>query len=41
MYRKEFIRFYGFLGIGQAGGNITKKFELAGYPCLVYCKINK
>lgn len=35
MYRKEFIRFYGFLGIGQAGGNITKKFELAGYPCLV------
>lgn len=35
MYRKEYITFYGFLGIGQAGGNITKKFEEAGYPCVV------
>lgn len=35
MYKKEYITFYGFLGIGQAGGNITKKFEEAGYPCIV------
>lgn len=26
---------YGFLGIGQFGGNITKKFEAAGCPCLI------
>lgn len=35
MYRKEYINFYGFLGIGQFGGNVTKKFEEAGYPCIV------
>lgn len=35
MYRKEYITFYGFLGIGQFGGNVTKKFEEAGYPCVV------
>lgn len=35
MYKKEYISFYGFLGIGQFGGNITKKFEEAGYPCVV------
>jgi hypothetical protein len=35
MYKKEYINFYGFLGIGQFGGNITKRFEEAGYPCLV------
>lgn len=35
MYKKEYITFYGFLGIGQFGGNITKKFEEAGYPCVV------
>lgn len=35
MYRKEYINFYGFLGIGQAGGNLTRKFEEAGYPCVV------
>lgn len=35
MYRKEYITFYGFLGIGQFGGNITKKFEEAGYPCVI------
>ena len=26
---------YGFLGIGQFGGNITRRFEEAGYPCIV------
>jgi len=35
MYKKEYITFYGFLGIGQFGGNVTKKFEEAGYPCIV------
>lgn len=35
MYRKEYIKFYGFLGIGQFGGNVTKKFEEAGYPCVI------
>lgn len=35
MNNKEFMKFYGFLGIGQFGGNITKKFEEAGYPCVV------
>lgn len=35
MYKKEYMTFYGFLGIGQFGGNVTKKFEEAGYPCIV------
>lgn len=35
MYRKEYIKFYGFLAIGQFGGNLTKNFEEAGYPCVV------
>lgn len=35
MYKKEHIQFYGFLGIGQFGGNVTRKFEEAGYPCVV------
>ena len=35
MYKKEYIQFYGFLGIGQFGGNATKKFEEAGYPCVI------
>ena len=35
MYRKEYIDFYGFLGIGQFGGNVTRKFEEANYPCVV------
>ena len=35
MNRKEYIKFYGFLGIGQFGGNVTKKFEEVGYPCVV------
>lgn len=35
MYRKEYIKFYGFLGIGQFGMNLTRRFEEAGYPCVV------
>lgn len=35
MYRKEYIKFYGFLAIGQFGGNLTRNFEEAGYPCVV------
>lgn len=35
MYKKEYVKFYGFLGIGQFGGNVTKGFEEAGYPCVV------
>lgn len=35
MYRKEYLKFYGFLGIGQFGGNLIRKFEEAGYPCVV------
>lgn len=35
MYKKEHIQFYGFLGIGQFGGNVTRKFEETGYPCVV------
>lgn len=35
MYRKEYIKFYGFLGIGQFGGNVTRKFEEVGYPCVI------
>lgn len=35
MYKKEYINFYGFLGIGQFGGNLTRKLEEAGYPCVV------
>ncbi|MDE7309326.1 MAG: hypothetical protein K2N61_11830 [Lachnospiraceae bacterium] len=32
--KKEYKKQYGFLGIGQFGGNITRKFEEAGYPCI-------
>lgn len=35
MYKKEHMKFYGFLGIGQFGGNVTKNYEEAGYPCVV------
>ncbi|MDD3362786.1 MAG: hypothetical protein PHW34_14055 [Hespellia sp.] len=35
MYRKEYANFYGFLGIGQFGNNATRKFEEAGYPCVI------
>lgn len=31
MKNKEFLKQYGFLGIGQCGGNLTKGFEDAGY----------
>lgn len=32
---KEYLKLYGFLGIGQFGSNVTKKFEEVGYPCVV------
>lgn len=35
MNKKEYLKLYGFLGIGQAGGNLTRKFEEFGYPCVV------
>lgn len=35
MYKRDHVQFYGFLGIGQFGGNVTKKFEETGYPCVV------
>lgn len=35
MYKKEYMKWYGFLGIGQFGGNVTKKIEEAGYPCVI------
>lgn len=35
MNRKEYLSFYGFLGLGQAGGNLTKNFEDEGFPCVV------
>ena len=35
MHKKEYMKFYGFLGIGQFGGNVIKNFEEAGYPCVI------
>lgn len=35
MYKKEYLNHYGFLGIGQFGGNVTKNFEEANYPCVI------
>ena len=35
MNKKEYKSQYGFLGIGQFGGNIARKFAEAGYPCIV------
>lgn len=35
MYKKEYRKYYGFLGIGQFGGNVTKRFEEANYPCVI------
>lgn len=35
MYRKEYIGFYGFLGLGQFGLNVTRKFEEENFPCVV------
>ena len=36
MIKKEYMVYYGFIGIGQFGGNVTKKFEEEGYPCVVF-----
>ena len=35
MNKKEYKSQYGFLGIGQFGGNIARKFAEAGYLCIV------
>lgn len=35
MYKKEYLSLYGFLSLGQAGGNLTKRFEEEGFPCVV------
>lgn len=35
MYKKEYMQFYGFLGIGQFGGNLLKKFEEEEFPCVI------
>ena len=35
MNNNEFMKNYGFLGIGAFGGNATRAFEAAGYPCIV------
>lgn len=31
----DYMKSYGFLGIGQFGTNVTKRFEEVGYPCVV------
>lgn len=31
----DYMKSYGFLGIGQFGTNVTKSFEEVGYPCVV------
>ena len=35
MKNNEYMKAYGFLGIGAFGGNATRAFEVAGYPCIV------
>ena len=35
MNNNDFMKSYGFLGIGAFGGNATRPFEAAGYPCVV------
>ena len=35
MNNNDFMKSYGFLGIGAFGGNATRPFESAGYPCIV------
>ena len=35
MRNNNYMEKYGFLGIGAFGGNITRQFEQAGYPCIV------
>ena len=34
MRDNDFMKNYGFLGIGAFGGNATRPFEAAGYPCI-------
>jgi len=34
MRNNDFMKNYGFLGIGAFGGNATRPFESAGYPCI-------
>jgi hypothetical protein len=34
MRNNDFMKNYGFLGLGAFGGNATRLFELAGYPCI-------
>ena len=34
MKNNDFMKNYGFLGIGAFGGNATRAFESAGYPCI-------
>jgi hypothetical protein len=34
MNNNDFKKSYGFLGIGAFGGNATRAFESAGYPCI-------
>jgi hypothetical protein len=35
MKNNDHMKNYGFLGIGAFGGNATRSFEVAGYPCIV------
>lgn len=35
MYKKEYMQYYGFLGIGQFGGNLLKKFEEEEFLCVI------
>ena len=34
MNNNDYMKSYGFLGIGAFGGNATRAFESAGYPCI-------
>ena len=34
MRNNDFMKNYGFLGLGAFGGNATRLFEIAGYPCI-------
>ena len=34
MKNNDFMKSYGFLGLGAFGGNATRPFESAGYPCI-------
>lgn len=35
MTNKDFMKHYGFLGLGAFGGNITRQFEAEGYVCII------